>query len=234
MKRARFVLVAVRTRRGALDPLARMRLVTALALAMTGRGAARFFGVALRAGRRRLGPMRRSAVTGNAVLVAAIHRDQPRLGTVAIRAERASRRSREMVRLVAVGARLAAGVCAIVRRGNGLVAARARAHGGRAIAAMRTVTIDARFLARVNRSHFAVTTTARARRPGGGMRRVTARAVGVGLHDSADERRFGTVTPDAPPRSGRDEIVRLVTRHAPVVARGFGPRGFLVTRRARL
>ncbi len=78
---------------------------------------------------------------------------------------------------------------------------------------------DARRLAIVRDVHLLVTNLARAFGLRGRVRRVTARASGVRRHRRGEQRRLGTVAPEADLAALGHEVVRLVTSEARVMAR---------------
>jgi hypothetical protein len=158
----------------------------------------------------------------------AAHGGESGLGCVTARAQFCLRSRREGVRLVAVRADLTTRVCAVVGGCDRLMTARAGARLRRAIARMGHMATDARFLARVDGGHVAMTVPAGAGCLGRRMRRVAARAIGVAFGEGAHQGGLLAVAVDADGRAERHEIVRLVTCHTGVVAGGFGSGRLLV------
>ncbi len=175
-------------------------------LAVTGATSGRFCGVM------RVGPVARSAVLMTAVLGRQSH-----LAAVARPAQRGARGQRETVRLVATRAGRFPRVGGGLRRGDLLMTARAGACLRVDFSFVRHMAVDAVRLAAMHGVHLLVTDLTRALGLRRRVRRVTARASGMGGNRRGEQRGLGPVASEAHPRALRHEIVWLVTGETRVV-----------------
>ncbi len=221
------------TGRASREGLPCMRLVTADAALVAGGRRLLLGGVAGAARHRRrwrMGHLR--AMTGPAIGVTRVCRDECGLARVAIPAKGLLAQPREVMRLVAPLARDASGVGGGIEHGDLRVAARARDRDDRGVIAVRGVAGAAGFLGSMFDLDVLVAADARGRSPGRIMRRVAACTDRVGRRHVRGQRRLLAVAADASLLATRHEVVGLMATDARVVTRRMRPRGLSVARRA--